>query len=157
MVGSGEHETGLEKFAEGFELYRGLATPPVFWPALLMIHAKALHVAERPGEALGVIGEAESLLHSGDPVEADLLIVHGDLILDQAPSDASTAAAMFERAVAIAGPRGAWRLAQVQALTRLAVLLRGTASEHEARDALQLVYDGLTEGFDLPHRRGARR
>ena len=88
MVGSGEHEPGLETCAEGFELYSGLAAPPIFWPALLMIHAKALHIAERLDEALGVIREAESLLQSGDPVEADLLIVHGDLVLTEAPSDA---------------------------------------------------------------------
>lgn len=155
MVGSGENESGLEQFDEGFELYRGLAAPPVFWPALLMIHAKALHIAERPDEALGVIAEAESLLQAGDPVEADLLIVHGDLVLAKAPSDVSTAAAMFERAVAIAAPRGA-RAAQLQALTRLTVLRRGTAAEQEARRALRTVYDSLNEGFELPHLVAAR-
>ena len=59
MVGSGDPTPGLASFDAGFELYRGLAAPPVFWPALLMIHAKALHGAGRPDQALGVIREAE--------------------------------------------------------------------------------------------------
>jgi hypothetical protein len=50
-----------------------------------MIHADALHVAGRPDEALSVIREAETVLQSGDPVEADLLIVHGDLMLAATP------------------------------------------------------------------------
>jgi hypothetical protein len=46
---------------------------------------------------------------------------------------------------------------QLQALTRLAILRRGTPMEFEARGALQVVYDGLTEGFDLPHLVAARQ
>ena len=49
-------------------------------------------------------------------------------------------------------------MAQLQALTHLAVLRRGTPGEADAARALQEVYDGFTEGFDTPHlRRGPRR
>ncbi|MET0911600.1 MAG: hypothetical protein ABWZ99_19195, partial [Ilumatobacteraceae bacterium] len=154
-VGSDDPEAGLAHIVEGFELYRGLAAPPVFWPALLMIHAKALLVAGRPEEARRVIEEAETVLQPGDPVEADLLIVHGDVVVAGSPSETSTAVSMYERAAAIAGHRSA-RTAQLCALTRLAELRRGTPREDEARQALREVYDGLTEGFDLPHLVAAR-
>jgi predicted ATPase len=155
-VGSGAVEAGVAGIAEGFDLYRNLAAPPVFWPALLMIHATALAGAGRTEEASEVIREAEATLHSGDPVEADLFIVHGDLLLAGDPPDPSAAESLFERAVAIAGPRGA-RTSELRALTRLALLRRGTTGEDATRRALSKVYDGLTEGRDLPHLVAARR
>ena len=97
-----------------------------------------------------VIGEAEAALQSGDPVEADLLIVHGDLLLATDPAQASRAEEMFERSVAIAAPRTA-RASQVRALTRLAQLRRGTPAEADAMSSLREIYDGLTEGRELPH------
>jgi predicted ATPase len=154
-IGTGDVDTGMSKVEAGFELYRSLATPPVFWPALLMIHASALAGAGRTTDALDVIREAEATLHSGDPVEADLLVVHSDVLLAVDAPDPSAVEAMLERAVAIARPRGA-HAAQLRALTRLAVLRRGTAGENEARQALREVYEGLTEGRDLPHLVAAR-
>ena len=155
MVRSGDPAEGFVHVDEGFELYRGLAAPPVFWPALLMIHAETLQVAGRLDDALRVVREAEAVLHAGDPLAADLLIVHGDLLLDTTESDSSAAEVMFERSVAISSPRGA-RAAELRALTRLAELRRGTEREAEARQALSDVYNGLTEGFDLPHLAAAR-
>jgi hypothetical protein len=45
---------------------------------------------------------------------------------------------------------------QLQALTRLAELRRGTPGEEAARLALLEVYDGFTEGFDTPQLAAAR-
>ena len=42
-------------------------------------------------------------------------------------------------------------MAQLQALTHLAVLRCGAAGEAEAVHTLQEVYDRFTEGFDSPH------
>ena len=52
MVGSGDVDAGLARVEEGFDLYRGLSTPPVFWPGLLMLRAIALGMAGRSHEGL---------------------------------------------------------------------------------------------------------
>ena len=53
MVGSGDVDAGLARVEEGFELYKGLSAPPVFWPALLMIRASALGMAGRGAGGAG--------------------------------------------------------------------------------------------------------
>jgi predicted ATPase len=155
LVGSGDADTGLTHVDEGFELYKGLSTPPVFWPALLMLRATALGMAGRGEEGLACIREAEATLQAGDPMAPDLGIVHGQLQLLLNPPDAPAAIAEFQRTADLAGGRGA-RMAQLQALTHLARLRRGTPGEAEAVHALQEVYDGFTEGFDSPHLVAAR-
>ena len=88
-------------------------------------------------------------------MEADLLIVHGDLS-SQATPCFGRRETMFERAVAIS--RSA--LAALPDSSRRSpdwqMLRRDTPCEAEARQALREVYDGLTEGFDLPHLVAAR-
>jgi hypothetical protein len=69
--------------------------------------------------------------------------------------DRRAAAAKYEQAVSIAGRRGA-RAGQLQALTRLARLRRGTSAEADALGVLRVLYDGLTEGRDLRRRGGGR-
>jgi hypothetical protein len=155
MVGSGEVDAGLARVEEGFELYKGLSAPPVFWPALLMSRASALGMAGRVHEALAFIQEAEAALRSGDPMGPDVGIAHGDLLLGLSPPDVPAADAVFDRAVKLAGGRGA-RMAQLQALTRLAALRRGTPDESDAVRALREAYDCFTEGFDTPHLVAAR-
>jgi hypothetical protein len=140
---------------EGFALYRGLSTPPVFWPALLMIHATALAGAGRIDEARAVILEAEAVAQSGDPVIVDVLIVRSDLELALDPTARVTAEGKLEEAAAIARRRSA-RAGLVRALTRLATLRRGTPEGQAALDELRDVYDRLPEGRDLSHMVEAR-
>jgi predicted ATPase len=155
MIGSGDVDDGLAHVDEGFELYQGLSTPPVFWPALLMLRATALGMAGRGADGLTCIREAEATVQEGDPMAPDLAIVHGQLLLALTPPDAPAAIAQLERAAQVAGRRGA-RMAQLQALTQLALLQRGTPGEAAAIDALQAVHDEFTEGFDSPHLVAAR-
>lgn len=154
-VKSGEVESGLARVEEGFEQYKGLSAPPVFWPALLMIRASALGAARRYDEAMAAIEEAEAALQSGDPLAPDVGLIHGDLLLELQPPDVPAAEAAFERVAHLAGGRGA-KMAQLRALTRLAVLRRGTPGEGEALRDLREVYDSFTDGFDVPHLLAAR-
>jgi tetratricopeptide (TPR) repeat protein len=149
-VGCGRVDSGIAQVDEGFALYRGLSTPPVFWPALLMIHATALLGAGRVGQAMAMMDEAETVLQDGDPVIVDFLILRGDLLMAGSPADPAAAIDRYEQAVAVARPRSA-RAGLLRALTRLVAVRRGTPQEAAAREALQEVYDGLTEGRDLPH------
>ena len=154
-VGSVEVESGLARVEEGFELYKGLSAPPIFWPPLLVIRARALSGAGRRHEALTVILEAEASLQPGDPMAADVGIAHGELLLAMSPVDVPAAEAVFERTAKLAATRGD-RMSQMRALTRLTELRRGTPHEDETRRALQDVHDRFTEGFDLPHLVAAR-
>jgi len=155
MVGSGAVDAGLARVDEGFELYQGLSTPPVFWPALLMLRAIALGMAGHGEDGLACIQEAEATLQDGDPMAPDVAVVHGQLFLVLTPPDAPAAIAQLQQAADVAGARGA-RMARLQALTHLAELQRGTTGETNAVRALQEAYDGFTEGFASPHLVAAR-
>jgi predicted ATPase/class 3 adenylate cyclase len=154
-VRSGSTEVGLTRGEKGFELYRGVSAPPVFWPALLMIRATTLGAALRPAEALAAIQEAETTLRDGDPMAPDIGLVHADLLLAVDPPDPVAAEITLGQVDALASSRGC-RMARVQALTRLADLRRGTAMEHETIRALREVYADLTEGSELPQLAAAR-
>ena len=43
---------------EGLKAYRGLKTPPVFWPLLLHLCAGAYGAASRPRDGLALLDEA---------------------------------------------------------------------------------------------------
>ena len=131
------------RWTEGFELYGALDTPPVFWTGLLAIRASACLRAGRLDEAERYLDEATASLWEGDPTEAELEIMRGDLHLARADADAATAA--FERAVTVSELREA-RMSHLQALTRLVAL----TDSPEARDRLRRALDLVTEGFDTP-------
>ena len=48
LAGMGRAEEGLMENNRGMDLYRGLKTPPVFWPLLLFIRAGVCGQAGRP-------------------------------------------------------------------------------------------------------------
>jgi hypothetical protein len=154
-VRSGEVEVGLARGEEGFQLYKGLSAPPVFWPALLMIRAVTLGSAGRANDALDAIREAQATLQDGDPMAADVGLALAELLVASAPPDLAAAEAALERVATLAGARGC-RMAHLQALTRLVGLRRGTQHEESTRRELRELYDSLTEGFDLPQLVAAR-
>ncbi len=98
---------GLAEIEQGFALYRELSTPPVFWPAVLTIRATAYGLAGEVDRALVLMREAESNLQRDDPVEADIAIATGDLLVALPTPDLSAAEARFEQAAALAGSRKA--------------------------------------------------
>ena len=155
MVVSGQPDEGVAELERGLTLYQGLSTPPVFWPALLLIRATAYGAAGRLDEAMGFIAEAEQAVHDDDPLRADMAIAHGDLLLLPTEPDLALAEEHFERAAALARERGA-RMVELQAATRLATTRRGTPREAEARAALRDIVDSFTEGFDEPQFVAAR-
>ena len=148
-IGAGSPDEGLAEVENGFVLYGSLDTPPVFWSSLLMIRSVGCLMAGRYDDADAHLDEAEAALWPGDPSEADLEILRGDVLLARPQADAVAATAAFRRAADLAEERGA-RASHLQALTRLAALHKGTADASSAYGDLRVVLEGFTEGFDQP-------
>ncbi|MET0999292.1 MAG: DUF4062 domain-containing protein [Marmoricola sp.] len=146
-IGAGETTEGLAEVEEGFTVYGGLDTPPIFWTGLLAIRATGCLMAGSLDDAGRHLDEAVASLWEGDPTEVDLEILRGDLLLAQPDPQPSAAAAAYERAVALAEARGT-RMSHLEALTRLAALRRGTADEATAYAALREALDGFAEGHE---------
>ena len=81
--------------------YRALKTPPVFWPALLQLHAAVLGLAGRPSEGLARVDEAldgRGSLPEPQMLSSELLLLKGALLLAMRTTRAE-AEVWFERAV----------------------------------------------------------
>jgi hypothetical protein len=154
-VAGGEADAGLARLDEGFALYQGLSAPPIFWAGLLLLRSAALAMAGRAGDGLVTIQEAKAAVEEGDPLGPDLDIAHGELLLAGAEPDVASAEALFEKAAAEAGSRGA-RIPRLRALTHLVEVRRGTPGEAKTLDALRALSETFTEGFDSPHLLAAR-
>jgi hypothetical protein len=148
-VGLGEPDHGMAQVERGFLLYRGLKTPPVFWPALLMVRAAACGMAGRVEEGLAHLREAEETLPEGDSQIADVWLAQGDLLLGLPSPDVAGAEERFEGARAMSSEAGL-RINHLSALTRLVNLRGGTPGEHATRAELRDVYGSFTEGFATP-------
>ena len=146
MVASGQPDAGLAEIEQGFTLYRELSTPPVFWPGLLMIRATAYGMAGDVDRAFMLMREAADNLQKNDPLEAEVAIASGDLLLASPVRDIAAADALYEQAAAIAAARRA-RMVELEALTRLSVVHQGSAREQETRRRLRHCYEWFTEGF----------
>ena len=81
-----------------------------------------------------------------DPLEAEVAIASGDLLLASPVHDLAAADARFEHAAALASARQA-RMVELEALTRLVELRRGSDREQDTRRRLRDCYDWFTEGF----------
>ena len=154
-VADGDCDRGIDEMEQGFERYEGLATPPIFWPALLAIRAATHATAGNVDRALVLIDEAWRDL--GDhPVTAELELAHGDILLAAPDPDHGAAARHFERAAEHSAGRGA-RMLELQSLTRLATHVADTPTDPTVRSRLRALYDTFDEGFDTPQLRAAAR
>jgi hypothetical protein len=154
-VQAGDAGAGLAELEQGFVLYNELSTPPIFWPAVLLIRATAYGMTGQVERALELMLESEANVQGNDPVAADIAMAHGDLLLALPTPDLSAAEARFEQAAAIAGSRKA-RMVELEALSRLAAARRGAAHQEDTVRRLRQLYDTFTEGFDSPQLVAAR-
>ena len=146
MTGLGNARDGLARADQGMSLYRGLDTPPVFWPLLLTIRARSFGLAGRPADGLVFIDEAiASFGGRTNFLYPEMPLLKGDLLL--AASGADEAEPWFQRAFEIGGAVGA-RMSQLRAATRLTRLRRGSSTQPGEGDILRSVYDTFTEGWD---------
>ena len=151
LAAQGRPDEGLELTDRGFALYENLRTPPVFWPQVLGLRARALAQAGRVAEALDAVTEAVRVAGPDDTLDLiGLLPIQADLQL--ASGDPAGAQASLEDMLAKARSIGA-RMPELIAAVRLARL---DGESPESRAAVAAVYDTFTEGFDTPALRDAR-
>jgi predicted ATPase/class 3 adenylate cyclase len=153
----GEPERGLALMDEGTDLYRRLASPPVFWPMLLLMSASARLQGERPHEALPLAEEVLGMIDM-PPLSilvAEAYLLEGDVLLAHPDRGAGTAETWFQRAYDVAESFGLETIS-LRAAVRLARISRGADSDRQAMQQLQTVYDRLTEGLDLADAREAQ-
>jgi predicted ATPase/class 3 adenylate cyclase len=147
----GDPGDGLALVERGISLYENAGAPPIFWPQLLSLRARACTAVGRPDEGLRAVDEAIVLAGPEDAFDrAPLLVQAGDLLV--ALGDPEAAESRLEDARAIAALLGA-RMIELQALTRLAGLAPtgADAAGLAARAAaLEAVLGSLTEGAGSP-------
>jgi predicted ATPase/class 3 adenylate cyclase len=139
----GHDDEGLAEIEAGVAQYQGLRSPPVFWPLLLYVRARAFARARRPAEGLEMIDQAIEL-SGGDPLA---FVMKGDLLMIQ--DDAAGAESWFRRAFDEAAEAGT-RMPQLRAAVGLFRLERARREADGAAELLRSTYADFTEGFETP-------
>jgi predicted ATPase/class 3 adenylate cyclase len=137
-------DEGVAQIEQGMALYKGISTPPVFWPLLLGLKAGVYRDAGRLTEALEQVDEALGILGTDVVLASDFCLFKGDLLLGLGRPDAEE---WFRRAVDAASPLDA-RMPQLRAATRLC-RLRRAAGDPDPDLELRELFETFTEGFSL--------
>ena len=143
----GDVETGLVLTEAGVEFYKGLTTPPVFWPLVLALRSGVHAMAGDPKRALELVDEAITAAEAGGALPPEIWVVRADLLRMVSDADPDVAEELYLRAQAESHQLGL-RLTELKALSRLVQLLREQGRTPDRSDELAAVYDAFTEGFD---------
>jgi predicted ATPase len=150
LVNAGEIAEGIALTEQGLKAYRGLKTPPVFWPMLLHLCAGAYGAASRPQDGLFLLDEAiaseKGSSSSSDSLTAEFLILKGDLLLALSSDNTVDAESLYQSAVNRAREVGA-AMVELQAATRLSRLWQNQGKSEQAHELLSAAYSKITEGF----------
>ena len=152
-------DEGLGNIRSGIGLYGELRSPPVFWPFLLFVAARANASAGLIADGLRAIDTSIEIFgaDSAASMLPELRIARGDLLTAGGGngSDAGDAEACYRLALNRSAELGA-RMSQLRAATRLARLRVADGEPAAGADLLGPVYDSFTEGFDTADLREAR-
>ena len=153
-------QEGLARIEQGFVDYRGLKSPPVFYPQLVIIRAMATMQAGRAGDALRLVDDfllsvPETYVMRDAP---QLSLLKAQLLAAMSPADATAvagAAASLQRTVdeALAMEN---RTVALQAATALCRLPMQQGDARETRRQLAEIYATFSEGFDTADLQAAR-
>ena len=145
-AGLGLVAEGVQQIDSGLEMYRGIRTPPVFWPFLRAMEAATYARAGRIAEAITLIDESIAIV--GDQLP-QFSLLKGELLLAAPEHEAHRIAESYIRRAFDMSAAAQARMPQLQAsaaLRRLG-LRRGT---DEGQIELRDTYETFTEGFDTP-------
>jgi predicted ATPase len=157
LVNIGRIDEGLALTEQGLRAYRGLKTPPVFWPLLLHLCAGGYGAASRPRDGLPLLDEAIAAedASKGSGETPAFLILKGDLLLAVSPDNAVDAESIYQNAVDDAREVGA-AMIELQAAMRLSRLWQNQGRKEEARELLSAAYSKITEGFSTADMKEAK-
>ena len=153
-VALGATDEGIAQLDDALQAYRGLRTPPIFWPLLQLVQATAYGQVGRVGEGIRILDEASALPAYGELPQFKL--VRGMLLMGSAGDGGVPAAqAQFRAAYDMAAQYGIL-MPQLQAAMALRQV--GVASGTDAGlSELQSTYAQFTEGFAIPDLVAARQ
>jgi predicted ATPase len=148
MVGLDSAEKGLALIEQGLDAYRGIKTPPVFWPMLLHLCAGAYYAASKPEVGLHMMDEALEIGSSSPArtLASEFLILKGALLLMLSPDNMAEAEALYQQAVLNAREVHAPML-ELRAAIGLSRLWHQQGKKEQARNVLNEAYSKITEGF----------
>jgi predicted ATPase len=159
LVNTGGIDQGLALIEQGLNAYRGLKTPPVFWPLLLHLCAGAYGAASRPEDGLPLLDEAiaaaSSSPSSHEGLTPEFLILKGDLLLALSSDNRVNAESLYQDALNNAREVGAAML-ELQAVMRLSRLWHSEGKSEQARELLGGAYSKITEGLNTTDMREAK-
>jgi predicted ATPase/class 3 adenylate cyclase len=139
----GHVDDGLAEIDDGVAQYQGLRSPPVFWPLILYLRARACARAGKPEAGLEFIDQAIEL-SGGAPLD---FAMKGELLLNL--GDTGEAVGFFQRGYDGAVLSGA-RMPQLRAAIGLCRAERARGNGDEATEMLRATYAEFTEGFGTP-------
>ena len=147
-VGLGDVADGLSGIREGIDLYQDMKTPPVFWPMLLGVRARACAMAGLTDEGLAFVDQAVALAgeHSSMPLLPELFLAKGDLLAGAGRATDQPPVVWFRRALESAQALDA-RISELRAATRLCRMPQESSDAQQSRRLLESVYATFTEGF----------
>ena len=162
QVDTDRFEEGLDNIQGGLGLYGELRSPPIFWPFLLFLAARASARAGRRAEGLRAIDGSIGAFgpDSNASFIPELRVIRGDLLAlpdvegGQAPDVVGAEAsyrASLDRAIELDA-----RMTQLRAATRLARLRTAAGDAAAAAAVLGPIYVTFTEGHDTADLRDAR-
>jgi predicted ATPase/class 3 adenylate cyclase len=166
QVELGQPDEGLSRISTGMGVYGELRSPPIFWPFLLFLQARAFATAGRAADGLRVVDQCIAMLgaESGAAILPEVWTLKGDLLLALATDpasgvDAATGTAEAQGLYELALDRGTELgadTARLRAGTRHSRLLLAEGNRAGAKDLLEPILAAFTEGFDTPDVREAQ-
>jgi predicted ATPase len=147
-TGLGRSEEGLREIRDGIAMYKGMRTPPVFWPLLLYVRAGACARSGSPAEGLGLIEEAIEIADEGSglTLAPEFYLLKGELLLTLPDANGAGAEAWIQRAFDVARELDA-RMPQLRAAISLCRSQREHGDAELGGRALSAIYATFTEGF----------
>jgi predicted ATPase/class 3 adenylate cyclase len=142
-VASGRHEEGLATMERGIGLYESASAPPVFWPLLLNIRAKAFLIAGRPADSERMADGALAVLSDDNAMYIGSAVAKGSALAALGRTD--EAVEWFETALALG------RSLDLPTPTVMALMhVVEVRPSDELRNELEALLGRFTEGSDSP-------
>jgi predicted ATPase/class 3 adenylate cyclase len=155
LCGLGESDEGIERTEAGAALYRGLTTPPVFWPPLLALRSRGFAWAGRPDRALELVEAAIEASGDDEALFPEFRTLRGDILAASPDAEPGAAEAAYRAAIRGAEVAGL-RLTELAARTGLSRLLSEQRDVDTELSELRALYATFDEGFDDPELVDAR-